>query len=137
MSEQPHVPVVGCGAEESATGMNLTFVAVTKLARANAGFASIIALDGLAPIGHLRWDVEDGEITFVLVDSFHRRRGVATALWAAALEVVAGEGWEPLRHSAGRSLEGDLWARSVGGDLPPLTSPALPYDELTTVEPVE
>ena len=75
------VPVVERGASEAVTGFSLTFVVVTNTPKPDEGFASIIALDSLAPVGHLRRSIDGGEVVFVLVDEDHRRRGVATLLW--------------------------------------------------------
>jgi GNAT superfamily N-acetyltransferase len=58
----------------------------------------------------------DGTVEDVTVDERHQRRGVATALWNYAIEC----GYKP-KHSADRTTEGDSWAKSVGGYLPPLT----------------
>jgi hypothetical protein len=68
-------------------------------------------------------------VVFVLVDEDHRRRRVATLLWKIAGDVAGSRGWPALRHSAERSLEGDLWARSVGGEFPDPVRPPRPYAE--------
>lgn len=58
-----------------------------------------------------------GEIAWVGVRKAYRRQGIARALFRHALAA----GYRP-RHSPCRSPEGDAWARSVGGILPPLHS---------------
>ncbi|SRR6266536_655050 len=121
------VPVVKRGAAEEITGLGLTFVVVTK----RPIVASVIALNDLAPVGHLRWSIEDGELFFVLVDAAFRRMGVASVLWKVAGEVAEARGWPRLRHSDSRSVEGDAWARAVGGHLPPPSSTPRPYLEQT------
>ena len=57
----------------------------------------------------------DGEIGYLIVHEDFQRQGVATELMqrarAAGVEV---------KHSAVRSVAGDAWAHSVGGEIPPL-----------------
>lgn len=74
----------------------------------------VIAYEGEKQIGTLSL-YDSGEVDWVGVDKAHRRRGVATAMWQAAID----QGWEPF-HSACREPEGSLWAASVGGAIPAL-----------------
>lgn len=55
----------------------------------------------------------DGEIQWIVVDKQYRRRGYARAMWLYAQDC----GIE-IKHSPHRTPEGELWARSVGGQLP-------------------
>jgi TP901 family phage tail tape measure protein len=66
------------------------------------------------PVGELSWDPFSGTVLSLNVDSAFRRKGLASKFW----EIASGLG--PISHSAVRSLEGDDWARAVGGNLPDL-----------------
>lgn len=87
----------------------------TSATHSGAGtrFAAIL---GGKQIGSLVLDT-DGEIAWVGIRREHRRKGLARALLTHATAL----GYAP-RHSPCRSPEGDAWARSVGGILPPLHS---------------
>ena len=69
-------------------------------------------------LGHLHWSSTRGEILDVHVVPGARRKGVATALLAAAKDVAAKTGVPAPVHSKDRSDMGDKWAKSVGGELP-------------------
>lgn len=66
-----------------------------------------------------------GEVEMISTHSEHRRKGLATLLWNFLVEA----GQNP-KHSACRFPDGDAWARTVGGYLPPLH--ALPCHECFT-----
>lgn len=78
---------------------------------------------GRERVGGMRWKAEaskgyePGEIDDIKVNPAHRRKGLATAMYNYAVA----SGIEPApRHSPARSIAGDAWARTTGGDLPPL-----------------
>lgn len=56
-----------------------------------------------------------GEVAWICTYGKHLRRGYATYLW----NWMVSTGEEP-KHSPCRLIEGDRWARKVGGELPPL-----------------
>jgi len=56
-----------------------------------------------------------GEVEWVGTRPNYQRKGFATLLWNHLVKA----GVNP-KHSACRLLEGDRWARKVGGELPPL-----------------
>ena len=95
------------------------FAVLRKLDRV----ASVHAFDiELRQIGHLKWPIaadEHGEVTWIEVVPEWRRKRVATVMWEIASTVVE-PGWPAPHHSKDRTLEGDAWARSVGGELPAL-----------------
>lgn len=72
-------------------------------------------------VGRLEWSDKTGEILAVDVNAEYRRRGLATKMLRLAEQsrkkypdVVAPA------HSRDRTPAGEAWARSVGGDIPPL-----------------
>jgi GNAT superfamily N-acetyltransferase len=80
-------------------------------ARIDGEFAGLLAW---SPARH---EVAPGEIVGLSVVPKYRRRGIATALYDAAM---TWPGVNPPRHSAFRTVSGEYWARSVGGYLPRL-----------------
>ena len=66
------------------------------------------------PVGELSWDPFSGTVLSLNVNSAFRRQGLASKFW----EIASGLG--PISHSVVRTLEGDDWARAVGGNLPDL-----------------
>jgi hypothetical protein len=69
-------------------------------------------------VGTLGWTHE--EVGSLFVRPSFRRQGVATSLWNEAHR-IANENTSvpPPKHSSTRSDEGDVWAKAVGGSLPP------------------
>lgn len=63
-----------------------------------------------------------GEVDMVTTHSKYRRAGFASILW----RYLVAKGERPM-HSPCRYPDGDVWARAVGGHLPPLH--ALPCRE--------
>lgn len=59
----------------------------------------------------------DGEVAWICTYGKHTRKGYATYLWNYMVE----SGESP-KHSPCRLIDGDRWARKVGGVLPPLHS---------------
>jgi GNAT superfamily N-acetyltransferase len=121
------VPVVPLGSVACTVGgLRLTFVVVVLVPFPDrddhVASATIIGLEDQAPAGYLKWHVEDdGEILDLQVREDRRRRGVGRLLWEVAAEVAADRGWPAPRHSGTRTVVGDAWAASVGGELPALT----------------
>jgi len=112
--------------------LRLNFAAIEKPhpGGGNPAVVTVVCLLDGVPIGHLKWTPhDDGELTHVFVDDHVRRRRIATTLWEVAHEVAVLNGWTPPQHSGHRSLEGYLWARAVGGDLPEPKEPLRPWDE--------
>ena len=68
-------------------------------------------------IGNLMWDHEG--VGDVYVNPEYRRRGIATEMWNVANREATSRGIIKPKHSGLRTDEGDAWARSVGGHLPP------------------
>jgi ribosomal protein S18 acetylase RimI-like enzyme len=66
-------------------------------------------------VGKMEWDTGTGDIQGIEVHPRHQRKGIATAMWNHAQEVSGNS----VGHSTIRSDEGDKWAQSVGGDIPP------------------
>ena len=71
-------------------------------------------------IGHMLWDAQKGHILRIKVNGDVARRGLGTAMWneghrlaESSPDVVAP------KHSRDRTVGGELWARRVGGELPP------------------
>jgi GNAT superfamily N-acetyltransferase len=54
------------------------------------------------------------EVLNLEVGEQHRRKGIATALWRHAIDNELSP-----EHSTWRTDEGDSWANSIGGDIPP------------------
>jgi GNAT superfamily N-acetyltransferase len=66
-------------------------------------------------VGKMEWDTGTGDIQGIEVHPRHQRKGIATAMWNHAQEVSGNS----VGHSPVRTDEGDKWAQSVGGDIPP------------------
>jgi GNAT superfamily N-acetyltransferase len=134
------VPVVDRGQlVEPTPGLILSFVAVC-LRHPSGGdipvTVTLLALKEQCPVGYLKWHTEtedDGTVLDVFVSDGHRRQGVATVLWQVAHEIAVERGWPLPKHSSERSIEGDAWARAVGGDLPDLSDGEFqPYEAVVT-----
>lgn len=71
-------------------------------------------------LGHMQWDAQKGHIISIQVDEAITRRGLGTAMWHEANRIASqNPGIIAPRHSQVRTVSGELWARRVGGDLPP------------------
>lgn len=66
-------------------------------------------------VGKMEWDTGTGDIQNLEVHPRHQRKGIATAMWEHAQEISG----NTVGHSPVRSDDGDAWAKSVGGDIPP------------------
>lgn len=70
--------------------------------------------------GYLEWSavtnsvLQKGEINAIYVTLSLRRQGFATKMYFLAKRIDPS-----IRHSSDRTVLGDLWARSVGGIIPP------------------
>jgi len=71
-------------------------------------------------VGTLSWD-PSGEIKNIQVKPENRRQGIATKMLRMAEFETARRGTPPIQHSSRRTDDGDAWAKSVGGKLPPRT----------------
>lgn len=131
----PPVPVVGRGEPVQLTDdLTLTFIAIRMpdpVGRAAPVAVTLVALQDGVPVGHLKWHTEDeGEVMHLVVNEEMRRRGIASLMWKLAHEMAAVCGWPTPRHSRTRSVEGDAWARAVGGEVPPAWGQILPWAEM-------
>lgn len=84
----------------------------------NTGKGSYPAIDVMKDgkvAGTLSWDPKTNIVESVFVDSKHRLRGIAKALWAEARKANPA-----LKHSEYRTPEGDIFAHAVGGPVPEL-----------------
>jgi hypothetical protein len=103
-------------------------------------FHALSAYRGPHFLGELRWaSTGEPEVYDINVPETQQRRGIATHLWNKAHEIARGntslvkvskDGWwdDPRKydikapeHSPYRTKEGDDWAKSVGGRVPPLS----------------
>ena len=75
------------------------------------GIQEIETLLGNTSVGRLTWD--EDEVIWVEVLEQYRRCGIGRRMWDYSQTFAI-----PARHSPCRSRLGDLWARSVGGELP-------------------
>ena len=85
-----------------------------------AGEHEIAAFKGKQKVASFVWDRDSGEILGVDVIESLRRKGIATAMWDRAHREAEKRELTYPEHSAKRTTEGDRWAKSVGGHLPPL-----------------
>ena len=71
-------------------------------------------------IGSMLWDAQQGHILRIQVNRDVARKGLGTEMWHEGHR-LARESTDvmPPSHSKDRTLSGELWARSVGGGLPP------------------
>jgi hypothetical protein len=69
-------------------------------------------------IGHIDWNNRTGAISNIMTAHKMRGLGVATTLFDKANKLSADTGIKAPIHSSDRTDKGDLWAKSVGGDLP-------------------
>jgi len=79
----------------------------------------IVATMGGQYVGHIEWHPKSGRVMGVEVAPEHRRKGIATHLWRAAIRQAADSRSvkKPI-HSSDRTDAGDAWARAIGGTLP-------------------
>ena len=69
--------------------------------------------------GSMEWSKSSGQIEDLLVHPEARRQGVASHMWDFAKQTAQELGLKEPKHSPTRTKEGDLWAPTVGGELPP------------------
>jgi GNAT superfamily N-acetyltransferase len=116
-----NVPIVDLLLErsvEAITGYELDLVALALRQERDLKpeVVSIMALKSYMPVGALKWDLCDGEITDVWVRPSWRRHKVATVMLRVAEALAEENGWEAPRHSTIRTLEGDAWALALGAE---------------------
>ena len=71
-------------------------------------------------LGAMHWSPRTGRIMRISVQREASRKGLGTAMWKHAQELASSNPDIPQpRHSTNRTLSGELWARKVGGELPP------------------
>ena len=70
------------------------------------------------PVGFLTWSNDDGEILDAHVAPEHRRKGLATAMFRHANKVAVENRLTFPQMSENRTDDGELWAKSLGVDLP-------------------
>lgn len=68
--------------------------------------------------GHLCWHPKTGELCDIFVEIRMRRKGIATTMWEAANKIAKKDGIVAPKHSSARTENGDVWAKSIGGNLP-------------------
>jgi GNAT superfamily N-acetyltransferase len=73
---------------------------------------------GDAPIAHLQWEPEKGQISDVHVEEPYRRQGIATSMWDKAHQWSKANKVTAPIHNPKRTDSGDSWAKSVGDKLP-------------------
>ena len=71
-------------------------------------------------LGQMQWDAQKGHIISIQVNEAITRRGLGTAMWHEGHRIASETpGIIAPRHSQVRTVSGELWARRVGGDVPP------------------
>lgn len=68
------------------------------------------------PVGSL----PAGTVLDVYTLSTHQKQGIAGRLWQLARQVTEENGWPSPQHSPSRTKDGERFAQSVGGPVPPL-----------------
>lgn len=66
----------------------------------------------------MEWEKSFGNIEDIYVHPDARRQGIASSMWDLAHQVSKETRTPTPQHSSQRTLEGDEWAKSVGGQLP-------------------
>ena len=69
-------------------------------------------------VGFITWHPKTGSVEYVRTHENYRGLGVASTLWERASKLSADTGIRAPKHSRHRTEEGDVWAKSVGGELP-------------------
>lgn len=70
-------------------------------------------------VGRIQWHPKSGEVNWVRTHENYRGLGVATTLWEKASKLSADTGIKAPKHSRHRTEQGEAWAKSVGGAMPP------------------
>jgi hypothetical protein len=77
----------------------------------------VVAHSGGEFVGSMRWNSR--AVQGINVNQQNRRQGIATAIWHEGHRLAEENARVPRpKHSGDRTIEGDAWARSVGGSLP-------------------
>lgn len=77
-------------------------------------------------LGTLIWHKKSGKVDWVRTHKDYRGLGLASTLWEKAHKLSADTGISAPKHSRDRTPEGDVWAKSVGGNVPPRSKYELP-----------
>ena len=70
-------------------------------------------------VGTMDWNKRSGRVFDIQVHPNHRRKGLASHMWDFAKQTAQELGLQEPKHSPTRTKKGDLWAPTVGGELPP------------------
>ena len=70
-------------------------------------------------VGRIQWHPKTGEVNWVRTHQDYRGLGVATTLWEKANKLAADTGIKAPKHSKHRTEQGESWAKTVGGAMPP------------------
>jgi ribosomal protein S18 acetylase RimI-like enzyme len=97
------------GSREKESGFSLSFDRGTS----SYPHQILATTAGGTMAGYLHWNADTGRIDEVHVEPEHRRKGLATQMYRAALS-----SGEPIVHSAQRTDSGDAWAQSLDEPLP-------------------
>lgn len=86
--------------------------------RQDVSMMQIEAIQDDERLGYILWHKSNGEIEKLWVMPEHRRKGIATQLWNEACKSKV----HPT-HSQWRTSDGEAWAQTIGGFLPPQLKP--------------
>jgi len=70
-------------------------------------------------VGTMDWNKQSKRVFDISVHPDKQRQGIASHMWDLAHQVSAEMGKPGPKHSPNRTGMGDMWAKSVGGELPP------------------
>ena len=109
---------------------NLSEVQFRYTAPSRKGFFAYHQIQAIAPqaegprgkgivVGTIQWHPKSGDVNWVRTHENYRGLGVATTLWEKANKLSADTGIKAPKHSKHRTEQGESWAKSVGGAMPP------------------
>ena len=70
-------------------------------------------------VGRVMWNKKSGEVNWIRTHENYRGLGIASTLWEKANKLAADTGIKAPKHSRHRTEQGESWAKSVGGAMPP------------------
>ncbi len=70
-------------------------------------------------LGTIIWHKKSGNVDWIRTHQDYRGLGLATSLWEKAHKLAADTGIKAPQHSKDRTDTGNVWAKAVGGKLPP------------------
>lgn len=70
-------------------------------------------------LGTIIWHKKSGNVDWIRTHQDYRGLGLATSLWEKAHKLAADTGIKAPQHSPHRTDTGNVWAKAVGGKLPP------------------